>query len=75
MLVKCKNCKKEFYLEDDIFLALFERKETLFCSICLSWDDICEGCEHYKTIEFCHYDMFYCELHPNYINLYCKEKR
>lgn len=76
MLVKCKKCKCEFDLEDDLFITLFERKETLFCPPCLSWDthDACRDCEHYKPLEFFDRKTFYCKLHPNYTKLYCKEK-
>ena len=75
MLVKCKKCKCEFDLEDDIFIALFERKETIFCFKCLPFeiDEICEGCKHDIILSKGKH-ISYCELHPDYISIYCKEK-
>ena len=73
MKIKCYECKKEFNISDPEFIALFKRKEEIYCWDCI-WNhhiDHCIGCI------YTYIDALYgrqCKIHKDGIPIYCIEK-
>ena len=72
MNVICKECGKEFELDDPTFIMLFERGREIYCVDCI-WEhpdlNECNSCKN--LIEF--YDYNYCSFNKGSIySYYCE---